>query len=141
MTKQEIIDAAKRLAGLLGWTNVAEVNGALVGTPPPGEPECRGQAQVPDWCGDWSAAGPLIAAHGLLVEPMHVVRTFLAKFEKAPRQRAPVLAKPIARPETPGRQVHIIADDSHYPVRETRVTVRRDPLVEALFGFAPVRRS
>lgn len=64
MKNQEIrITENKRLAGLLGWTSLVEVGGALLGTPPAGAPECRGQAAVPDWCGDWSAIGPLAAEH------------------------------------------------------------------------------
>lgn len=57
------IAANKRLAELLGWTKIAEVNGALIGTPPAGAAESRGQALVPDWMGDWAAAGPLAAEY------------------------------------------------------------------------------
>jgi len=57
------IAANKRLAELLGWTKIAEVNGALVGAPPAGAAESRGQALVPDWAGDWAAIGPLSAEH------------------------------------------------------------------------------
>lgn len=64
MKNQEIkIAANKRLAGLLGWSNLIEVGGSLVGTPPAGAPECRGQAAVPDWAGDWAAIGPLTVEH------------------------------------------------------------------------------
>lgn len=35
------------------------------GSPPAGAPECRGQAQVPDWAGDWRHAGPLSSMHGI----------------------------------------------------------------------------
>lgn len=62
------LEANRKLAGLLGWTNIVEVAGALLGTPPPGEPECRGQAQVPDWVGDWRACGPLQSEHRITVE-------------------------------------------------------------------------
>lgn len=55
------IAANKHLAELLGWSSIVEVGGALVGTPPTGTAESRGQALVPDWCGDWSAIGPLAA--------------------------------------------------------------------------------
>lgn len=58
-------EANKRLAIALGWTEIKEVAGALLGTPPDGAPGSRGQAMVPDWCGDWSACGPLIAKHSL----------------------------------------------------------------------------
>ena len=52
-------EANKRLALALGWTEIIEVGGALLGTPPDGAPESRGQAIVPDWCGDWRECGPL----------------------------------------------------------------------------------
>ncbi len=54
------IAANKRLAELLGWSSIVEVGGALVGTPPAGEAESRGQALVPDWASDWAVAGPMI---------------------------------------------------------------------------------
>ena len=54
------IAANKRLAELLGWTRIAVVGGSLLGTPPAGAAECRGQALVPDWAGDWAVAGPMI---------------------------------------------------------------------------------
>lgn len=59
------IAANKRLAELLGWTSLVDVGGSLLGTPPAGAAEIRGQALVPDWAGDWAAAGPLIAEHSL----------------------------------------------------------------------------
>lgn len=52
-----------RLAELLGWTELFEVPGAILGTPPAGQPAARGQAKVPDWTGDWRDCGPLIAEH------------------------------------------------------------------------------
>jgi hypothetical protein len=57
------LEANRRLAGLLGWTNIVEVAGALLGTPPVGSPESRGQAKVPDWAGDWRECGPLSSEH------------------------------------------------------------------------------
>lgn len=57
------MDANRRLAQLLGWTNFENVGGAWLGTPPASEPQCRGQAKVPDWTGDWNACGPLMAQH------------------------------------------------------------------------------
>lgn len=66
------IAANRRLAGLLGWTNIVEVEGALLGSPPAGAPECRGQAQVPDWAGDWGHAGPLLAQFEIRLTPMTV---------------------------------------------------------------------
>ncbi|MDC8756246.1 hypothetical protein [Janthinobacterium fluminis] len=65
-----VMDANARLAALKGWTNMVDVGGALMGRPPDGGERGRGQAMVPDWCGDWSAAGPLIGEHGLMVEAM-----------------------------------------------------------------------
>ena len=58
-------EANKRLALALGWTEIVEVGGALLGTPPDGAPKSRGQAMVPDWCGDWRECGPLMAAHSM----------------------------------------------------------------------------
>lgn len=63
------IAANKRLAELLGWSNIVEVGGALVGSPPAGAAESRGQALVPDWAGDWAAAGPLAVAYDVAIEP------------------------------------------------------------------------
>lgn len=59
----------RRLAELLGWSRVAEVGGALVGTPPAGAAESRGQALVPDWTGDWAAAGPLLTQFDIRLPP------------------------------------------------------------------------
>lgn len=64
------IAANKRLAELLGWTNIVEVGGALVGTPPSGAAASRGQAIVPDWMGDWAAAAPLLAQFEIRLMPM-----------------------------------------------------------------------
>jgi len=57
------LDLNRRLATLLGWTSIIQLGGALLGTPPAGEPNCRNQAKVPDWVDDWRDCGPLIAAH------------------------------------------------------------------------------
>lgn len=63
MTRTE--QANYSLATLLGWCNLSLVGaGAILGTPPGGAPSSRGQAMVPDWCGDWLAAGPLMVEHG-----------------------------------------------------------------------------
>jgi hypothetical protein len=64
------IAANKRLAELLGWSLIAEVGGALVGTPPAGAAQSRGQAMVPDWLGDWAAAAPLLAQFEIRLMPM-----------------------------------------------------------------------
>ena len=57
----------QRLAELLGWTSIVEVGGALVGMPQAGTAASRGQAMVPDWAGDWAAAGPLIGQFSMSV--------------------------------------------------------------------------
>lgn len=59
--------ANRRLAELLGWTDIFDVGGALLGTPPPGMPSGRNQAKVPDWTGDWRDCGPLLAAYRMTV--------------------------------------------------------------------------
>ena len=61
------IAANKRLAELLGWSNLIEVGGALVGTPPAGAAASRGQGMVPDWLGDWKAAAPLLVQFSMSV--------------------------------------------------------------------------
>ncbi|MDZ5633958.1 hypothetical protein [Janthinobacterium sp. GMG1] len=65
------IAANKRLAELLGWSNIVEVGGALVGTPPAGALASRGQAMVPDWVGDWAASGQLICEYRVDLEWSH----------------------------------------------------------------------
>lgn len=59
--------ANAELALALGWTNIVELGGSLLGQPADGAPSCRGQAKVPDWCGDWSAAGELLERYQLTV--------------------------------------------------------------------------
>ena len=51
------------LAALLGWTSIFSCGGAMLGTPPPGFPQCRWQSMVPDWCGCWKACGELMAEY------------------------------------------------------------------------------
>lgn len=58
----------RRLATLLGWSNIIETGGALLGTPPPGEYCVRNQCRVPDWAGDWRDCGPLIGEHHIHLE-------------------------------------------------------------------------
>lgn len=53
----------RRLAELFGWTDILDVGGALLGSPPGGSPASRDQAKVPDWTGDWRECGPLMVAH------------------------------------------------------------------------------
>lgn len=55
----------KELAELLGWTNIKEIQGSFIGTPPDGGHGSRGQAMVPDWYGSWEACGLLMTAHDL----------------------------------------------------------------------------
>jgi hypothetical protein len=57
------MDANRRLAELLGWTDIFDVGGALLGTPPGGNPASRDQAKVPDWVSDWNACGPLMVQY------------------------------------------------------------------------------
>jgi hypothetical protein len=62
------LDANRRLATLLGWTNIIDVGGALLGRPPGGSPASRDQARIPDWTGDWRDCGPLLVEHVHLLE-------------------------------------------------------------------------
>ncbi|TNC78279.1 hypothetical protein FHI69_03010 [Janthinobacterium lividum] len=85
------IAANKRLAELLGWTSITEVGGALVGTPPTGAAESRGQAMVPDWLGDWTAAGPLLAQFEIRLTPASTcvdAGGFLAGYRRYPDRDA-----------------------------------------------------
>lgn len=59
--------ANAELALALGWTNIIELGGSLLGRPAAGAPDSRDQAKVPDWCGDWSASGELLAQHPVSV--------------------------------------------------------------------------
>jgi hypothetical protein len=63
MKNQTPMELNKRLAELLGWQNIFDAGGTLIGRPPGGAENSRDQAAVPDWAGSWAAAGPLIAAH------------------------------------------------------------------------------
>ncbi|WP_312435430.1 hypothetical protein [Janthinobacterium sp.] len=85
------IAANKRLAELLGWSRIAEVGGALVGMPPAGAAESRGQALVPDWIGDWTAAGPLLAQLEIRLTPASTcvdASGFLARYRCYPDRDA-----------------------------------------------------
>jgi len=58
------INALRAIAG--GWTNITPVNdahGTLLGEPPDGAKNSRGQALVPDYCGDWRHAGLALSAY------------------------------------------------------------------------------
>lgn len=61
------MDAEEALAQLRGWTNVRRIGGTILGTPPDGAPNSRGEAVVPKWARDWTACGPLIFEYSLLV--------------------------------------------------------------------------
>lgn len=60
MKNQTPMELNKRLAELLGWQNLFDAGGTLIGRPPGGAENSRDQAAVPDWCGDWRDAGPLL---------------------------------------------------------------------------------
>ena len=53
----------RRLAELLGWTELFNAGGAWLGRPPGGSQKSREQARVPDWTGDWAACGPLLSRY------------------------------------------------------------------------------
>lgn len=59
------LQAEKQLAIALDWTNLVEVGDSLLGTPPGGADNSRGQAAVPRWTRDWSAGGTLITGHDI----------------------------------------------------------------------------
>jgi hypothetical protein len=62
------LDANRRLATALSWTAIHDVGGALLGTPPADHPQCRGEALVPNWTGNWLDCGPLLVEHVHLLE-------------------------------------------------------------------------
>jgi len=49
--------------------------------------------------------------------------------------RGPTLSVTISRE---GARIHRLIDDVTYPLRASKASIRRDPMVEALFGVAPV---
>ena len=53
----------KILATKLGWTNIVDVGGTLLGSPPPGIASCRGQAVVPNWTGNDADAFKLMCSN------------------------------------------------------------------------------
>lgn len=88
---EDKIAANKRLAALLGWTHIVEVGGALIGMPPAGAAESRGQALVPDWMGDWAVAGPLLAQFEIRLTPASTcvdASGFLARYRCYPDRDA-----------------------------------------------------
>lgn len=58
--------AEQALATAKGWTNIIDAGGVLLGTPPEGAPDSRGQAAVPCWARSWEACGPLMLEYGLI---------------------------------------------------------------------------
>ncbi|OBV38076.1 hypothetical protein [Janthinobacterium psychrotolerans] len=98
------IAANKRLAELLGWTNIAEVGGALVGTPPAGAAESRGQALVPDWMSDWAAAGLLVVEHRVDLEWSHDGQDVVAIINRSDMYgKFPVLLGDFSTPDEAAR--------------------------------------
>lgn len=77
--QQQQLDANRRLAELIGWTNIFQVSGALLGTPPDGAAQSRGQAKVPDWNGDWRDCGPLLERDGITLDA--IVANEIARLE------------------------------------------------------------
>lgn len=64
------LTANRRLASILGWTNIVDAGDALLGSPPWGIPSARGQAAIPDWAGDWNACMALAMKYRIGFEPM-----------------------------------------------------------------------
>ena len=52
--KQRNIDLNWKVAELLGWSNLFQIVGSIVGRPPGGSPHSRDQGMVPDWAGDFT---------------------------------------------------------------------------------------
>lgn len=67
--------ANRHLAELRGWRNITEAGGTLLGTPPTGAGNSRGQAAVPNWCGDWAQCAPLLAEYRIALAPMTTCAT------------------------------------------------------------------
>jgi len=112
-------EANRRLAELLGWTNIFDVGGALLGTPPDGEPQCRSQAKVPDWTGDWRECGPLLARHLREVSVWQSIATASAS------------------PTAPSDHIHAVRQ--HNPNESTDDTVRR-VMVDAVIAKLEARQ-
>lgn len=67
VTDDQRLVADLHLAMALGWTNLFNAGGSLIGTPPTGGENSRGQAAVPRWTSDWDACGRLMV--DLEIEP------------------------------------------------------------------------
>ena len=75
------IEAELQLAIALGWTNLVDAGRTLVGTPPGGGTNSRGQAAVPRWTRDWNACGPLLSAYNMALDVMgNEIRFVIADF-------------------------------------------------------------
>jgi hypothetical protein len=61
----DFLNVERKLALLKGWTEIVRIGSSFLGNPPAGAHSCRGQAQVPRWCRDWNATGPLIGEHDI----------------------------------------------------------------------------
>jgi len=57
--KPSSMDLNRRLAELLGWTELEVRNGFVFGR----RPGCQDEVATPDWLGDWRACGPLQAQY------------------------------------------------------------------------------
>ncbi len=77
-TKADYLAANRQLAELFGWTKIIDAGGALLGTPTWVCDNSRSQVQIPDWCGQWPACGPLLAQLELWPTPNNGVCGVLA---------------------------------------------------------------
>jgi hypothetical protein len=48
------LDLNQELAKLLGWTELFQTRGALIGRPPGGSPTTRDQCMAPNWIGNFN---------------------------------------------------------------------------------------
>jgi len=81
---QLALDANRRLAAALGWTNIVDVGNALLGKPAWVCDNSRSQVQVPNWAGDWKDCGPLIEQYRIALNPALTQKgRYLAETEKA----------------------------------------------------------
>lgn len=62
------IQAEEQLATALGWRDLVDCGGTLLGAPPYDSTNSRGQATVPKWSRDWSACGPLLSCFDIAIE-------------------------------------------------------------------------
>lgn len=69
ITVQDQLTLEKKLAEALGWINIVSNGSSLLGKPPTGLPECRGQALIPAWTRDWAACGLLIGEYNVRITP------------------------------------------------------------------------